>query len=47
MLENDGWMLMFIPDYYKDKKMCDNANHNYAHALGSVPDCYVSILLYK
>ena len=37
ILENGG---MFIPDSYKDKKMCNESADNCAHALGFVPDCH-------
>ena len=37
-LKNGG--MMFIPDYYKDPSMCSKAVDKYAHALGSVPNCY-------
>ena len=33
-------MLMFIPDCYKDQKMCSKAVDNYVHALWSFTDCY-------
>ena len=39
IIENSG-MLMFISNSYKVQNMCDNAVDNYAHTLGSVPDCY-------
>ena len=38
-LENGG-MLRFIPNCYKNQKMCDKAIVNYFHPLEFVPDCY-------
>ena len=37
-IENGG-MLGFSPDYYRDQKMFDNTVDNYSHALRCVPDC--------
>ena len=31
---------MFLHDYYKNRKKCNKAADNYAHALEFVPDCY-------
>ena len=39
VISENGGMLMFIPDSYKDQNMCDKAVDNFAQALGSVPDC--------
>ena len=39
ILENSG-MLMFVPNYYKNQKMCNNSVDNYAHALEFVLDCF-------
>ena len=33
-------MLGFIPDCYKNSKICKNVVDNYVHALEFVPDCY-------
>ena len=33
-------MLIFVPDCYKNKKLCNEAVDNYVHALEFVPDCY-------
>ena len=41
ILENGG-MLMFILDPYKDQNMCNKAVDNYAHALGSVPNYHTT-----
>ena len=30
---------MFVPDCYKNQKMCSKAADNYAHALEPVLDC--------
>ena len=38
ILENGG-MLKFIPDCYKNQKMCDKTVNNYAHELEYVPVC--------
>ena len=38
ILENLG-MLIFTPNCWKNRKICDNVD-NYAHPLGSFPDCY-------
>ena len=38
-LENGG-MLRFIPNCYKNQKMCDKAIVNYFHPLEFAPDCY-------
>ena len=40
-IENGG-MLGFIPDCYKDQKMFNNAVDNYFHALRLANDCYKS-----
>ena len=37
VLEN-GKMLMFVLDCYKNQKICDNAVSNNSHALGSLPN---------
>ena len=43
IIENGG-MLMFTSDCYKDNNcyccLCNKAVDDYAHVLGSVPDCY-------
>ena len=39
ILENGG-MLMFIPDHYKDQNICNKVVDKYSHALKSVSDCY-------
>ena len=39
ILENGG-KLTFVPDCYKNQKMCNKAVDNYADALGSASDCY-------
>lgn len=38
-IEN-GVMLGFLPDCYKDKKICQKAVDNYVHASWHVPNCY-------
>ena len=38
ILENGG-MLVFIPDCYKDQNMYNKAVDNYAHGFGSVTNC--------
>ena len=38
-LENDG-MLKYVPDCYKNPRICNKAVDNYAHVLEFVPDCY-------
>ena len=35
----NGGMLEFIPDCYKNRKMCDKAVVNYSYPLKSVPSC--------
>ena len=39
ILEN-GEMLMFVSDCYKNQKLCNKAVETYRHALEFVPDCY-------
>ena len=39
MCIENGEMLKFIPDCYKNQKLCDKAVDNYAHALEYVPFC--------
>ena len=39
ILEN-GCMLRFIPDCYKNEKICDKDVDCYSYALKFVPDCY-------
>ena len=39
ILENGG-TLMFVPDCYKNQKICNKAADNYPHALEFVPDCF-------
>ena len=46
VLENGG-MLKFIHDCYKNQKMCNKAIDNYAHALDFVPDCFNTTILKK
>ena len=38
ILENGG-TLMFVPDCYKNQKMCYKTVDNYTHALEYVCDC--------
>ena len=33
-------MLMFVPNCYKNQKMCNKAIANYAHVWEFVPNCY-------
>ena len=44
MLGKRGWqngaMLKFVPDCYKNQRMCNKAVDTYAHALQFVPNCY-------
>ena len=39
IIENGG-ILKFIFDCYKDQKMCDKAVDNYSHALKTASDCF-------
>ena len=39
ILENFG-TLKFVPDCYKNDKMCNKAVDNYPQSLEFVPDCY-------
>ena len=41
VIRNNGGMLIFIPERYKDPNMYDKAvdPHPFSHALRSVPDC--------
>ena len=32
---------MSVPDYYKNKIMCDKAVDNYPQGLEFIPDCYM------
>ena len=39
LLEN-AETLMFFPDCYKNKQLCNKAVDNYSHTLEFVPDCF-------
>ena len=39
VVENSG-ILKFVPDTYKNHKMCNQAVDNYEDALEYPPDCY-------
>ena len=39
LLNENGRMFEFIPDYYKNQLMCDEAVDHYSHPLRFVPDC--------
>ena len=40
VIKENGGMLGFIPDCYKDDKTCDKAVDNYSHVLRSDPNFY-------
>ena len=39
LLNENGGMFEFIPDYYKNQLMCDEAVDHYSHPSRFVPDC--------